>query len=87
MDWSSYLLSALPLAHGGPEVRATLRAEPEDFRVEEQLGFAPSGEGEHLFLLIRKRNQNTAWVAAQLAGPPGCARTRSAMPASRTAAP
>lgn len=67
MDWSSYLLSALPLAHGGPEVRATLRAEPEDFRVEEQLGFAPSGEGEHLFLLIRKRNQNTAWVAAQLA--------------------
>ncbi|MCD6059972.1 MAG: tRNA pseudouridine(13) synthase TruD [Moraxellaceae bacterium] len=67
MDWSPYLLDALPFAHGGPLEQATLRAVPEDFRVEEWLGFEPSGEGEHLFLLIRKRNQNTAWVAAQLA--------------------
>lgn len=67
MDWSPYLLSALPFAHGAPVALATLRAVPEDFQVEEELGFAPSGEGEHLFLLIRKRNQNTAWVAGQLA--------------------
>jgi tRNA pseudouridine13 synthase len=67
MDWSPYLLPALPYAHGAPVAQATLRAAPEDFRVEENLGFNPSGEGEHLFLLIRKRNQNTAWVAAQLA--------------------
>lgn len=67
MDWSPYLLDSLPRAHGEPVALATLRAAPEDFRVEEQLGFEPSGEGEHLFLLIRKRNQNTAWVASQLA--------------------
>ncbi|HEX4870623.1 MAG TPA: tRNA pseudouridine(13) synthase TruD [Moraxellaceae bacterium] len=66
-DWSPFLLDAQPHAHGGPVARATLRAAPEDFRVEELPGFTPSGEGEHLFLRIRKRNQNTAWVAGLLA--------------------
>lgn len=66
-DWSPFLLPAQPYAHGGPLAHATLRATPEDFRVEELQGFAPSGEGEHLFLRIRKRNQNTAWVAGLLA--------------------
>lgn len=67
MHWSPYLLSALPHAWGGPVAQASLRAVPEDFQVEERLGFTPSGTGEHWFLRIRKRNQNTAWVAAQLA--------------------
>lgn len=67
MDWSPFLLSAQPFAHGEPVALATLRAEPEDFRVDELPGFSPSGEGEHVFLKIRKRNQNTAWVAGQLA--------------------
>lgn len=67
MDWSPFLLENQPYAGGKPEAQATLRAEPEDFRVDEIPGFAPSGEGEHLFLQIRKRNQNTAWVAEQLA--------------------
>lgn len=66
-DWTSFLLPAQPHAHGGALARATLRATPEDFCVEELQGFAPSGEGEHLFLRIRKRNQNTAWVAGLLA--------------------
>lgn len=66
-DWSPFLLDRQPFAHGGPVALATLRAEPADFRVEELQGFAPSGEGEHLFLRIRKRNQNTAWVAGLLA--------------------
>jgi tRNA pseudouridine13 synthase len=30
------------------------------------LGFEPSGEGEHLFLQIKKRDQNTQWVAGLL---------------------
>lgn len=30
------------------------------------LGFEPSGEGEHLFLHIKKRDQNTQWVAGLL---------------------
>lgn len=66
-DWTPFLLDRQPHAHGGPVAAATLRAAPEDFGVEELAGFAPSGEGEHLFLRIRKRNQNTAWVAGLLA--------------------
>ncbi len=67
MDWSPFLLESQPHALGVPQAQATLRAEPEDFRVDEIPGFQPSGEGEHVFLNIRKRNQNTAWVAQQLA--------------------
>ena len=67
MDWSPFLLETQPYAYGKPEAQATLRTVPEDFCVDEIPGFVPSGEGEHLFLHIRKRNQNTAWVAAQLA--------------------
>lgn len=33
----------------------------------EELGFAPSGDGEHDFLWIEKRGANTAWVATRLA--------------------
>ncbi len=35
--------------------------------VEEQLGFTPSGEGQHLWLWIEKREHNTQDVALQLA--------------------
>jgi tRNA pseudouridine13 synthase len=56
-----------PYAHGGPVGTALLRAEPEDFIVDEQLGFEPGGEGEHALLQIRKRNNNSEWVARQLA--------------------
>ncbi|MGH8492627.1 MAG: tRNA pseudouridine(13) synthase TruD [Moraxellaceae bacterium] len=67
MDWTPFLLESQPHAHAAPTALATLRAEPEDFQVDEIPGFVPSGEGEHVFLKIRKRNQNTAWVAGQLA--------------------
>lgn len=67
MNWSPFLLANLPFVHGEPVCSAVLRAEAEDFEVDEILGFPPSGEGEHVFLQIRKRNQNTAWVADQLA--------------------
>lgn len=46
---------------------ARFRVRPEDFQVEERLGFDPVGEGEHLFVWIEKRGANTAWVAGQLA--------------------
>lgn len=48
-------------------IRARLRTVPEDFEVEEILGFAPDGAGEHLLLWIEKRGANTPWVAGQLA--------------------
>lgn len=54
-------------AWGSPPLRATLRQTPGDFRVDEELGFEPDGEGEHRFLRIEKSNANTAWVAGQLA--------------------
>jgi tRNA pseudouridine13 synthase len=57
----------LPLAHGDPPVRGRLRVVPEDFRVEELLGFEPAGEGPHALLVVEKRGCNTGWVAAELA--------------------
>lgn len=65
--------SALPYAFGGPVLRGRLRARAEDFVVEELLGYAPSGDGEHDFLTVRKRERNTHEVAralAKLAGVP-----------------
>lgn len=40
---------------------------PEDFRVEEVLGFDADGEGPHVMLTVEKREANTHWVAEQLA--------------------
>jgi tRNA pseudouridine13 synthase len=46
---------------------ATVRATPEDFEVEEELGFAPDAAGQHWLLKVRKRGANTEWVARNLA--------------------
>jgi tRNA pseudouridine13 synthase len=47
--------------------RAILRARPEDFQVEEDLGFSAAGQGQHWLLQLRKRGANTEWVARDLA--------------------
>lgn len=57
----------LPAALGGVAGRGRIRARDEDFIVEEELGFAPTGQGEHLFLKVRETGCNTDWVAGQLA--------------------
>ena len=52
---------------------ALFRCCPEDFIVDEIIDIQPTGEGEHLLLLVSKRDQNTTWVAgllAKLAGIP-----------------
>ena len=54
-------------AWGTPPITAQLKAVPEDFYVEEQLGFELSGAGEHLYLFIEKRDQNTQVVAEHIA--------------------
>lgn len=62
-----------PRAHGPVETSARVRAVPEDFRVEEVLGFAADGDGPHVLLQVEKRGANTRWVAdrlAQFAGVP-----------------
>ena len=55
-----------PYSLGCPPVSAGFRSQLEDFQVVEDLGFAPAGSGEHLLLQIRKRNENTRWVARLL---------------------
>lgn len=60
-------MSTLPYAHGGPSLRGTLRATPEDFEVDEDLGFDLSGSGEHAFVRVEKREANTEWVADRFA--------------------
>lgn len=54
-------------ANGKPTVTARFRASPDDFMVEEQLGWEPGGGGEHLFLLVRKRGLTTAEAAQRIA--------------------
>lgn len=61
-----------PRAHGAPLARVSVRVEPEDFCVEELLGFTPAGAGAHVLLQVRKRDANTAWVACELARHAGC---------------
>jgi tRNA pseudouridine13 synthase len=56
-----------PRAWGEPPATALLKQTPEDFEVEEILGFEPDGDGEHQFLWVEKRGVNTADVAKRLA--------------------
>jgi tRNA pseudouridine13 synthase len=58
---------AVPTAYDEPPVRGRLRSVPEDFVVDEVLGFEPDGGGGHVLLVVEKRGANTGWVAAQLA--------------------
>lgn len=61
-----------PRAHGAPLCAGTLRTAPEDFIVEEQLGFEAAGAGQHVLLRVRKRDANTQWIARELARACGC---------------
>ena len=56
-----------PFAYGRPVLGALLKNENQHFVVHEQLGFVPSGEGEHLYLHMESDGDNTQWVAEQLA--------------------
>ena len=60
-----------PRAVEPPAGRGRIRLEPEDFRVDEVLGFLPSGQGEHVLLRVCKRGANTGWVARELAAQGG----------------
>lgn len=62
-----------PCAHGAPPLAGRFRVEPEDFFVEEVLGFDADGSGSHVLLLVEKRDANTGWVAAELARAAGVA--------------
>ncbi|HEX5660012.1 MAG TPA: tRNA pseudouridine(13) synthase TruD [Polyangiales bacterium] len=56
--WQS--LGALPrLTDDVPPISGVLKRELEDFMVEEQPAYLPTGEGEHLYLWVEKRGLNT----------------------------
>jgi tRNA pseudouridine13 synthase len=63
-----------PYLHGGPLGRVRFKVQPEDFVVEELLGFEPSGEGEHCLLWVEKRNLDSNAAAARLADALGIRR-------------
>ena len=65
----------LPRGYGPAPARASLSADPEDFRVTELEKFHPAGEGTHAWLRIRKRGVNTEEVAAALARTAGTPRS------------
>lgn len=60
------LIDKFPTASSFPTIKGDLRTFAEDFKVDEILSFQPSGEGEHLFLQVKKIDSNTDWVARQL---------------------
>jgi len=54
-------------AWGAVTSSGRIRSCPDDFRVVENLGHVPDGDGEHLWLSIEKRERNTVDVAVDLA--------------------
>ncbi|NRA83163.1 MAG: tRNA pseudouridine(13) synthase TruD [Gammaproteobacteria bacterium] len=50
-----------------PQVTATIRTNPADFYVDENLGYDFDGQGEHLMLHIEKTNLNTSAIVRELA--------------------
>ena len=60
------MTASWPTAAGEPVAIGNLRSTPEDFRVYEDLGFEPEGEGEHVFLHLEKREVNTNDLAQRL---------------------
>lgn len=60
-------MNTIDYALGRPTAKGRIRCSADDFRVMEQLSFEPEGDGEHLWLYVRKRDSNTDWAARALA--------------------
>lgn len=59
-------LASLAYELGAPAASAIIKQAFADFRVDEQLGFEPNGEGEHVFLHVRKTDASTVEVAKRI---------------------
>jgi tRNA pseudouridine13 synthase len=55
------------LTQGLPGTGGVLRAQPEDFFVDEVPAYPPSGDGEHVFVRIEKRGLTTAQAVQRIA--------------------
>ncbi|WP_040771282.1 tRNA pseudouridine(13) synthase TruD [Novipirellula maiorica] len=56
-----------PRLHGESLGAVRFKSRPEDFQVEERLGFEPSGDGEHCLVWVEKSERNTNDVATLIA--------------------
>src|SRR2546427_1886317 len=54
------------LTEGLPGIGGQMRTLPEDFQVEERPLYLPCGEGEHLYIKIRKRLLSTQDLVLRL---------------------
>ncbi len=70
----TYQFDDLPRAYPVLAISGDIKTVPEDFIVDEELGFSPAGEGEHVYLQIRKKGRNTEDIARLLACYAGIAR-------------
>lgn len=64
---STYLLPCTFITHDLPGIGGHIKARPEDFLVEEQPLYHPSGQGEHIYLMVQKRLMPTMAAARVLA--------------------
>ncbi|MGB5282231.1 MAG: tRNA pseudouridine(13) synthase TruD [Arenicellales bacterium] len=69
-----YQLDDIPRAYAELPIAGYIRSLPEDFIVDEELSFSPTGEGEHVFLQVRKTGKNTEDIARILASHAGVTR-------------
>lgn len=73
-----------PQAAGPALGSAILKATAEDFQVDEVLDIPLSGEGEHLWLWVEKRDLNTEEAARRLARAAGVPLRTVSYAGSRT---
>lgn len=62
-----YQFNELALAYGAAPIKGHLKSINDDFLVDELMSVKLSGQGEHLWLQIKKNGCNTDWLAQQLA--------------------
>ncbi len=60
-------MSIFQKVNANSPLSGVIRSCPEDFQVDEIQSFTASGQGEHVWLHIKKTGENTDWVAGQLA--------------------
>lgn len=61
------MLPEFEYLYGKPEITGFIKQQAADFKVVEDLGFELTGEGEHVYIAIRKQGENTLYVARALA--------------------
>lgn len=58
--------TSLNYPYGNPSLSGIIKQQPEDFIVNEELGFSLNGSGEHLFLYIQKKQLTTAQLIDEI---------------------